>query len=146
MQPKLSQCGTRSDCPINAVVEIVGDQWTLLILRDMLLQSRARFSEFRLSAESVATNILATRLKHLIRHGLIEKHKDPQDGRGALYLPTDRALDMIPILLAVMSWSQVHQPGTLRYPDAMAFYQTDPHGAADQIRHMALTFRKEMLQ
>lgn len=137
--------GLRSDCPVNAIVEVIGDQWTLLILRDMILLQRARYSEFRLAGEGVATNILATRLKHLAEHGLIEKHPDPADGRGALYFPTMRALDFIPVLLAALAWSDKHQPETLKYAELMAGYHADPHGMAAKLRDRALAFRRDSL-
>ncbi|MEM9349837.1 MAG: helix-turn-helix domain-containing protein [Pseudomonadota bacterium] len=145
MQSKLPSSGTRSSCPVNAAVEVIGDQWTLLILRDMLLQERCRFSEFRGSEESVATNILATRLKHLATHGLIEKFKDPEDGRGALYFPTERALDFIPVLVATMAWSNTHQPETTKYAPLMAAYRSDPHGTAEGLKERARQFRKKVL-
>ena len=129
MQSILSKSGVRSKCPINAVVEVIGDQWTLLILRDMLLLSWARFSEFRQADEGVAPNLLATRLKHLVDQGLVEKHRDPLAGRGALYLPTERAFDLIPLLLAALSWSDAHQPDTAQYPEIVALYRSDPQAA-----------------
>ena len=134
MQLKNATCGERSTCPINAVVEVIGDQWTLLVLRDMLLLSKARFSEFRQSDEGVATNILTARLSRLQALGLIERHPDPQDGRGALYLPSDRALDLIPVLLAAMAWSDVHQPGTQAYSDVLAGYRANPHAITERIK------------
>lgn len=146
MKAKLSSQGVRSDCPVNAVVEVIGDQWTLLILRDMTLMRRARYSEFRLAGEGVATNILATRLKHLAEHGLIEKHPDPEDGRGALYFPTTRALDLIPVLLAALAWSDTHQPDTLKYAELMAAYRGDPHRTAENLRARALAFRADGLR
>lgn len=145
MKVSVPSSGTRSDCPVNAVVEVIGDQWTLLILRDMTLMQRARYSEFRLAGEGVATNILATRLKHLAEHGLIEKHPDPEDGRGALYFPTDRALDLIPVLLAALAWSDTHQPEALKYAQLLAGYRTDPHGTATQLRQRATAFRNTLL-
>lgn len=146
MKANLRTQGARSDCPVNAVVEVIGDQWTLLILRDMTLMQRARYSEFRLAGEGVATNILAARLKHLAEHGLIEKHPDPEDGRGALYFPTERALDLIPVLLAALAWSDTHQPDTQKYADLMGAYRGDPHRTADNLRARALAFKADALR
>ena len=144
MQPKISHTSRRSTCPVNAIVEIVGDQWSFLILRDILLLGRTRYSEFRDADEGVATNILSKRLKHLTDHGLIEKHRDPQDGRGAIYLPTDRALDLIPTLLTMIAWSAAHQPDTRAYPDLMALPAKDPSAAAARLRLRAQALHAEL--
>lgn len=141
MQSSFSRSGKRSVCPVNAIVEVVGDQWSLLILRDILLLERSRYSEFRDADEGVATNILAARLKHLVNHGLIEKHRDPEDGRGSIYLPTDRALDLIPVLLAMIAWSDTHQPDTKKYTNLLALYETDPSRAATLLRGRAEALR-----
>ncbi|MEM7664086.1 MAG: helix-turn-helix domain-containing protein [Pseudomonadota bacterium] len=144
MQSLFSRSGKRSVCPVNAIVEVVGDQWSLLILRDILLLERSRYSEFRDADEGVATNILATRLKHLVDHGLIEKHQDPADGRGSIYLPTDRALDLIPVLLAMIAWSDTHKPDTKKYAELMALYATDPNRAAALLKNRAQALRKQL--
>lgn len=144
MKPNFHQIGKRSVCPVNAIVEIVGDQWSLLILRDILLLERSRFSEFRDADEGVATNILAKRLKHLLDHGLIERHPDPADGRGSIYLPTDRAMDLIPVLLAMIAWSAQHQPGAKKYPDLMALYAKNPTDAAMRMQERAQALRKQI--
>ena len=90
----------RSACPINALVESLGDPWSLLILRDVVLRRRFRYSEFQRSDEGIATNILADRLKRLVRDGFLERRPDPGDRRSSLFLPTERTLDLIPLLLA----------------------------------------------
>ncbi len=144
MQSILSRSGERSVCPVNAIVEVVGDQWSFLILRDILLLGRSRYSEFRDADEGVATNILAKRLKHLMDHGLIEKHRDPADGRGSIYLATDRALDLIPVLLAMIAWSDTHQPDAKKYSELMALYIADPSRAAAVLRDRAQSLRKRL--
>ncbi len=143
MQLKLTTCGTRSNCPINAVVEVLGDQWSLLILRNMLLLLHTRFSEFRASDEGIATNILGSRLNQFVAKGLAEKFPDPLDGRASIYLPTDRAIDFIPMLLAAIAWSDVHQPDADKHSDLMALYRSDPHGASARVAERARQFRKE---
>ncbi|MEO0343818.1 MAG: helix-turn-helix domain-containing protein [Pseudomonadota bacterium] len=135
----------RSKCPINAVVEIVGDHWSMLILRDVLLQGRARYSDFHSSDEGVATNILSTRLMHLVGYGLLEKHPDPADGRASLYVATERAIDLIPMLLAAIVWSEKHAPDTVSYTELMALYQADPQLAVTRLSERARDFRQEIL-
>ncbi len=93
----------RSACPIAASLDILGDRWTLLILRDMLFDDRVRFSEMAAN-ESIATNILSDRLRRLVRLGLIEKVTDPDDGRRVIYLPLQPAIDLMPVLAELVAW------------------------------------------
>ena len=93
----------RSECPIAASLDIFGDRWTLLILRDMLLDGRTHYSEFAVN-ESIATNILADRLSRLVDLGLIAKIPDPQDGRRVIYIPLEPAIELTPILAEIAAW------------------------------------------
>ena len=93
----------RSGCPIAASLDILGDRWTLLILRDMLFDDRVRFSELA-SNESIATNILADRLSRLVHLGMIEKVNDPEDGRRVIYRPLQPAIDLMPVLAEFVAW------------------------------------------
>ncbi|MEJ8561924.1 helix-turn-helix domain-containing protein [Yoonia sp. GPGPB17] len=146
MQSKLNSCGNRSKCPINALVEVVGDQWSLLILRDMIFSNKSHFSEFKSADEGVATNILSARLNHLITHGLVEKFPDPVDGRASIYLPTDRALDLIPVLLAAMAWSEQHMPDTKQNTQVIQAYRADPKTLADMVAANSREFRRKTLK
>ena len=118
----------RSACPINALVESLGDPWSLLILRDVVLRRRFRYSEFQRSDEGIATNILAERLKRLVRDGFLEKRADPGDRRSSLFLPTDRTLDLIPLLFAAMAWSARHEPTAEIPAGILEAYRADPLG------------------
>lgn len=93
----------RSECPIAASLDIFGDRWTLLILRDMLLANCVHFSEFAVN-ESIATNILTDRLNRLVELGLIAKVSDPEDGRRAIYVPLAPAIELTPILAEIAAW------------------------------------------
>src|SRR5947209_3401182 len=84
----------RSGCPLNASVEMLGDRWSLLILRDMMLRGFSSFKEFLTSYEGIATNILSDRLKRLIAHGIIATREDASDGRKLLYILTPNGLDL----------------------------------------------------
>ena len=123
----------RSACPINALVESLGDPWSLLLLRDVVLRRRFRYSDFQRSDEGIATNILADRLKRLVRDGFLERRPDPGDRRSSLFLPTERTLDLIPLLLAAMAWSARHEPGTEIPPGVLEAYRTDPLGTAARL-------------
>ncbi len=99
----------RSDCPIAASLDILGDRWTLVVLRDMLLGGRSRFSELA-ADESIATNILTDRLHRLVDSGLIEKSSDPADGRRVIYRPLAPAIALVPVLAELIAWGVRHTP------------------------------------
>ena len=102
----------RSACPINYAVEVFGDGWTLLVLRDLILHGKRRYSEFLASAEKIASNILAERLKRLEAHGIIERTPDPEDGRRVLYSVTEKGLSLTPVLLEIAAWGATHDRKT----------------------------------
>lgn len=99
----------RSECPIAASLDVLGDRWTLVILRDLLMSDRSHFGEFA-EAESVATNILASRLAALVDAGLIERLPDPEDGRKAIYRALPPAIELLPVLAELASWGLRHTP------------------------------------
>src|SRR6202035_5135572 len=88
----------RSRCPLNASVEILGDRWSLLIIRDMMLRGFRTYKEFLGSGEAIATNILAERLRRLEAHGIIRSEEEPSDGRKSIYLLTEKGIDLAPVL------------------------------------------------
>lgn len=94
----------RSNCPLNVALELFGDKWSLLILRDMLIVGKSRYGEFLDSPEGISTNILADRLKQLACCGLVEKLRDPANGKTSLYLPTAMGVSLLPLLLEVIRW------------------------------------------
>lgn len=99
----------RSGCPLNASVEMLGDRWSLLILRDMMLRGFRSFKEFLTSYEGIATNILADRLKRLIAHGIVTTQEDPSDGRKLIYILTPKGLDLAPVLTEMVLWAAKHE-------------------------------------
>src|SRR4030081_721030 len=88
----------RSGCPLNASVEILGDRWSLLIIRDMMLRGFRSYKEFLESYEGIATNIMADRLRKLVAHGIITTEQDPSDGQKMIYLLTAKRIDLAPVL------------------------------------------------
>ncbi|HEY4978923.1 MAG TPA: helix-turn-helix domain-containing protein [Candidatus Acidoferrum sp.] len=99
----------RSGCPLNASVEILGDRWSLLILRDMMLRGFQSYKEFLSSYEKIATNILADRLRNLEHHGIITTQKDPMDGRKVIYRLTAKGIDLAPVLTEMVLWAGAHE-------------------------------------
>lgn len=133
----------RSSCPINFGLEIFGDQWTLLILRDLLIQQKRTFREFQASDEGIASNILTERLKRLEACGLITRSASPADGRVMLYSPTDSARDLIPVLVEMSYWGATHDRATGAPPSFKAAYRADRAGLIASIRKGADPSRAE---
>lgn len=102
----------RSHCPISFALDIFGDAWTLLVLRDLIFKGKERYQEFLSSEEAISTNILADRLARLEEYGIISKKVDPTNGKQILYAPTKKGLDLIPVLLEIVRWSGEHDPQT----------------------------------
>jgi DNA-binding HxlR family transcriptional regulator len=99
----------RSGCPLNASVEILGDRWSLLIIRDMMLRGFRTYKEFLGSYESIATNILADRLQKLIAHGIITNGRDSSDGRKLIYSLTPKGIALAPVLTEMVLWAAAHE-------------------------------------
>ena len=109
MSKKRASPKWRSECPLNASVEILGDRWSLLIIRDMMLRGFRSYKEFLDSYEGIATNILADRLQMLIHHGIITAERDPSDGRKLIYTLTAKGIDLAPVLTEMVLWAAQHE-------------------------------------
>jgi len=109
MPKKRAKPQWRSGCPLNASVEILGDRWSLLIIRDMMLRGFRTYKEFLESYEGIATNILADRLQNLIVHGIITAERDPSDGRKLIYSLTAKGIDLAPVLTEMVLWAAQHE-------------------------------------
>ena len=99
----------RSGCPLNASVEMLGDRWSLLIIRDMMVRGYRTFKEFLSSDEHIATNILSDRLHRLQGYGIITTRRDPSDGRKVFYLLTAKGMDLAPVLTEMVLWAAAHE-------------------------------------
>ena len=117
----------RSSCPIACALDVLGDRWTLVVLRDVLLAKKRTFSELG-RPERIATNILADRLNRLEAAGVITRKPDPEDGRRRLVLPTERGRQLVPVLLELHLWGSRHTSGTAK-AELAALVATDRDGA-----------------
>jgi DNA-binding HxlR family transcriptional regulator len=100
----------RSNCPIAYALDFVGDKWTLIVLRDLIMARKRHFRELLAGNEGIATNILASRLKLLEAAGLVTRRLDPAEARRVIYEPTEKALDLVPVLIELMRWSTKYDP------------------------------------
>ncbi len=99
----------RSGCPLNASVEMLGDRWSLLIIRDMMLRGARTYKTFLECYEGIATNILADRLRRLVEYGIIKTEADPSDGRKVIYSLTKKGIDLAPVLTEIVLWAAAHE-------------------------------------
>lgn len=96
----------RSDCPISCSLDVWGDKWSLLIIRDLMLAKECTYGDFVKSPESIATNILASRLQVLGENKIIEKLDHPDSKAKVLYRLTRKGIDLLPILIEINLWAE----------------------------------------
>ena len=101
----------RSGCPINLTLEILGDRWSLIVIRDIMFGNRRHFRELlQNSEEGIASNILADRLKRLLGRGLLTKSDDPTHKQKAVYSLTEMSIELLPLFAQMGAWGRKHLP------------------------------------
>ena len=100
----------RSGCSINLGLEIFGDKWTLLIIRDMMFAGKRHYREFLASDEGISSNILADRLAMLVEAGIISKAGDPSHRLKAIYSLTEKGIELLPVIAQISRWSRKYMP------------------------------------
>jgi DNA-binding HxlR family transcriptional regulator len=108
----------RSDCPISTALDIFGDKWSLLIVRDMMFKGMNTYGDFLKGEEKIATNILADRLMLLEAGGIIAKQKHPESKAKILYTLTPKGIELVPSLVEIIAWSEKHHEV---HPQAIQF-------------------------
>jgi DNA-binding HxlR family transcriptional regulator len=102
----------RSLCPINLTLELLGDRWSLLIIRDVMFADKRHFRELLQSAEGISTNVLAERLARLVDAGVLRKSSDSSHKQKTIYSLTETGIDLLPVLLQLGVWGRRHMPVT----------------------------------
>jgi DNA-binding HxlR family transcriptional regulator len=106
----MMQTSFRSGCPINLGLEVFGDKWTLLIIRDMMFAGKRHFREFLASDEAISSNILSDRLAMLVEAGIVTRAGDPSHKLKAIYSLTAKGIDLLPIIAQISRWSRSYMP------------------------------------
>ncbi len=103
----MTQSGKKhgSSCPVAYALDTLGDRWSLLVIRDLMLRGNETYGEFLESGEGIATNVLADRLKGLEAAGIIAKSPDPENRRRNIYKLTEKGLDLAPMMMEVIRWA-----------------------------------------
>jgi DNA-binding HxlR family transcriptional regulator len=127
----------RSYCPINLSLEIFGDSWTLLILRDLMFGGKRHFRELLQSDEQISTNILANRLKLLVDHGILTKADDPSHKQKAVYSLTEKGIALLPIVVQIGAWGSRYVPDSKKLdPRARAIVREIQEGGPPAWKRM----------
>ncbi len=121
----------KSDCPVHFALEVFGDPWTLLIIRDLMFKDRRTYSDFLRAEEGIATNVLADRLTRLEQDGIIVKDETPSGGG---YRLTPKGIDLLPIMMEIIGWSAKHDPRTAADPGFVRRLRADRDGFTKELR------------
>lgn len=98
----------RCDCPITSAIDLIGDKWSLVVIKNMLFYNLKTFKELSATNEGIATNILSARLKHLEMHGFLTKKKPIDNKKTNLYQLSDKGLSLIPIIIELAIWGDTN--------------------------------------
>lgn len=123
----------RSGCPIGIALDLVGDPWTLLIVRDLMFKGGKTFADFLTAGEGIATNVLSDRLARLEANGLVDKVRDSEDARRFNYRLTARGIDLAPVLVELVLWSSRYEK-TDAPPEVVKAMQADRETFLAQVR------------
>jgi DNA-binding HxlR family transcriptional regulator len=114
--PRPGPKGARSACPIANLLDVLGDKWTLLVVRDVMLLGRHRFGELAGSREGIPTNILTDRLRRLEEWGILEKRAYQERPTRHEYRLTKKGHELFPVIREMAIWSSRHMPGAAKMP------------------------------
>ncbi|MFY0644359.1 MAG: helix-turn-helix transcriptional regulator [Bacteroidia bacterium] len=138
----------RCKCPITSALDIIGDKWSLVLIKQILFEQRSTFKDFTDSPESIATNILATRLKLLEHYGIIEKQKLDSNKKTNIYTLTEVGLSLIPVIMELTFWSKDHvikfNPG-LNLANDLEWASRNKEAAYTKIKKSYYTHKKSIL-
>jgi DNA-binding HxlR family transcriptional regulator len=131
----------KSDCPIHFALEVFGDAWTLLIIRDLMFKGRTTYTDFLRAEEGIATNVLADRLLRLEEDGLVEKDGGGERLGARSYRLTAKGIDLLPVMLDIIAWSAKHDPKTAADKGFVRRLQRDRGGLETELRAGLLAAR-----
>jgi len=100
----------RSGCPINLTLEMLGDRWSLIVIRDVMFGNRRHYGDLLKQSEGIASNILASRLTRLVKAGLLSRADDPTHKQKAIYSLTEASIQLVPLLAHMGAWGRRHTP------------------------------------
>jgi DNA-binding HxlR family transcriptional regulator len=123
----------RSGCPIGIALDLIGDPWSLLVVRDLMFKNARTFNDFLVAGEAIATNVLADRLARLEAGGIVDKRRDSVDTRRFVYTLTDRGIDLAPLMVELVLWSARYEK-TDAPPETVRAMRDDRANFLSQVR------------
>lgn len=132
----------RSGCPINLGLEVFGDKWSLLIVRDMMFAGKRHYREFLASGEGISSNILADRLATLVAAGIISKADDPSHRLKAIYSLTEKGIALLPVIAQISRWSRSYMPVD---PELARTGEARDRAGPDAVEQQMAALRREHL-
>jgi DNA-binding HxlR family transcriptional regulator len=133
----------KSACPIYFALNIFGDKWTFLIVRDLMFKGKRYYGEFLTSEEQIATNTLAHRLQLLEQQGIVSKKQDLQHKQKSIYQLTNKGIDLVPLLIEMILWSAKYDKKTAVDPIFVAQSKKDKSALVSKISNQLLSQLKE---
>lgn len=121
----MKETKTRSGCPVSCSLDIWGDKWTLLIVRDLMMAKQCTYGDFLKSEEKIATNILASRLQTLEENGMITKSNHPDSKAKVLYTLTPKGIDLLPVMIEINLWAEKYLPIAAERKEALKEVKKD---------------------
>lgn len=137
MEKNIEKDCERSACAISKALDIIGDKWSLLILRDLMFTPKRSYSELQACEEKIATNILASRLSMLEANGIVVKSTDPENKRRVLYHLTMKGIDLLPVILELKEWMK-------KYNEDVTDCPSQPNLADGSRKEILKEFRKKL--
>lgn len=138
---------SQDKCATATALEIVGDRWSLLIIRDAIFAGRYEYKDFLEIREGISTNILASRLLWLTDSGIFTKHPHPTNKKKYYYEITEKGFDLIPVIMSLAEWSWKHIPNAFSPPEIKKMYKKDPTSFLSEwkkrVKQRTLTYIKE---
>ena len=130
-------CTFRSTCLVSSALDVMGDKWSLLIIRDMLFEHKKTFKDFSSSEEGIATNILSDRLSKLEDFGIISKGKLPDNKKTNIYRLTEKGIELMPVLLELLLWSDknVREFNMTMRKDNLASYRNNKMATIEDLQN-----------
>lgn len=124
----------RSKCPLVKSLDIFGDRWTLVILRDIIFSKKTQYRQFLRSPEKIATNILANRLSRLVEHGILVKQENLDDKKVSDFYLTTKGMELIPIVVDIFTWGLHNIPSSSAPPQAIEQMESDRERYISQLK------------
>ena len=128
----------RSTCPIANALDVLGDRWSLIIIRDLMFREKREYGELLNSEEGISTSVLASRLEQLQCGGIIKKSNHPHDQKKYCYHLTEKGIELMPLMIDLTLWGIQHIPGTSAPPDILKAMQHDRAGLISMMKQKLL--------